>query len=380
MSTARPGRAAPITRPRERGFIRFIRSWAALAVVCSLSCVSTRLQPESLPEEPIAFLHWADKAASKRADLFEKAAEAPPPPSDVEHSSELELLEKRIYLSGEETPALSLKLSKYPGRLMLYWPRTGELERVAAAPVNARPLAWSADHKRLLFVSDHRDGKQQLYEYHVERRDLSPITIGPAEHPEGDYSSGPSDDPTAAPRMVIHQLSRRGRDGPTRQSVYLAGPGGRLERTIAGGFYPGGLELTPDGSGIVYEKVEARPRSDGPTVYESWIATRGTEPGAEEQILIKGREPTLTPDGEWIVFASESSAGYRLRRMRLDGTSRVPIGPGGSEERMPAVSPDGGFVAFIQVAGNKRRLAVRRYDGKQERVLLAEGWSEFPVW
>lgn len=103
-------------------------------------------------------------------------------------------------------------------------------------------------------------------------------------------------------------------------------------------------------------------------------------PDAEAQQLLRGREPALTPDGEWIVFASPSSAGYRLRRMRLDGTARVAIHPGTDEERMPTVSPDGEFIAFILVEDGKRHLAVRRFDGKAERVLLKEGWSEFPVW
>jgi Tol biopolymer transport system component len=66
--------------------------------------------------------------------------------------------------------------------------------------------------------------------------------------------------------------------------------------------------------------------------------------------------------------------------MRPDGTSRVAIGPGGSEERMPAVSPDGEYIAFIQFEGERRRLAVRSFDGKRERVLLRSGWVEFPVW
>jgi TolB protein len=106
------------------------------------------------------------------------------------------------------------------------------------------------------------------------------------------------------------------------------------------------------------------------------------KPGVEggEQLLLKGREPTLTPDGEWIVFASVSSAGYRLRRMRSDGTARVAISPGGSEERMPSVSPDGQFVAFVQLVNGYRKLAVRRFDGSREKVLLTDGWAEFPVW
>ena len=80
------------------------------------------------------------------------------------------------------------------------------------------------------------------------------------------------------------------------------------------------------------------------------------------------------------MFASSSTAGYRLRRMRLDGTARVAINPGTQEERMPTVSPDGEFIAFIRIESGKRRLTVRRFDGQAERELLSDGWSEFPVW
>jgi Tol biopolymer transport system component len=47
---------------------------------------------------------------------------------------------------------------------------------------------------------------------------------------------------------------------------------------------------------------------------------------------------------------------------------------------MPSVSPDGDFIVFVQIANGRRRLVVRRFDGKDERVLLSSGWCEFPVW
>jgi len=338
----------------------------------TLSCVSTRLQPEQLPPEPIAFLHWPDKAATKRAEIFEKASELPPAPPGQEPTSVRTLREIQAHLRAEVSPALQLRLAKHPGRLMLLWPQTGEIEPVAAAPLDALPLAWSADHKRLLFASARRGGEEQLYEYHMERRDLSPITIGPAEHPRGAYMGGG--------RLVVHRSEQRSRYAVPHQSLVQTGLAGRIERVIAEDLLPGSLHFLPGQDRIVYEKVDVRPRSAGPNFYQSMVATRGLEPGATEQVLARGREPTPTPDGQWIVFASESSAGYRLRRMRVDGTSRVPIHPGDTEERMPSVSPDGEFVAFVQVVNGRRRLVVRRFDGTQERMLLREGWSEFPVW
>jgi Tol biopolymer transport system component len=341
------------------------------------ACVSTRLSVEELPEAPIAFLHWEDKAAKKRAEIL-GADEAPAPPAPSSSRGDPAAAEEReieAYLQAERSALLAFKLSKNPGRLMLYWPRSEKLERVAAAPPDSRPLAWSRDHQRLLFVSAHRGGKEQLYEYDVQRKHLSVLTTGPLAHVRGDYDD--------SGRLAILGMKRSNRGGPAFRSVYIASSGGRVETPIPADIHPGTLRFSPAGDRIVYEQVRARPRSDGATTFESFIATRSFEPGAEEEILLRGREPSLTPDGDWIVFASPSTAGYRLRRMRPDGTSRVPIGangPGGSDERMPSVSPDGEFIAFILDAGDSRQLHVRRFDGKRERSLVTDGWSEFPVW
>lgn len=341
-------------------------------------CVTRRIPSEELPEEPIAFLHWEDKAARKRSEAFAARAELPAAPEDKFDPEGAEEREIVAHLRGEYSAMLAARLAARPGRLMVYWPRTEVVERVDAAPINSRPLAWSRDHKRLLFVSSHREGRRQLYEYDFERKHLSTLTFGTAEHVRGDY--------TLNGRLVVLRVRSPSRRGRSERSVHLASAGGRMGKAVARDVYPGTLRVLPEGDAIVYEQVVPRPRRDGPTIFDSFIAVRRLEEGAEEQLLIRGREPALTPDGEWIVFASESSAGYRLRRMRPDGTSRVAIssglssGPAGVEERMPTVSPDGDYVAFIADGGDSRRLVVRRFDGKLERDLVTSGWSEFPVW
>lgn len=343
-------------------------------VACLAGCASTRLRIDTLPDVPIALMHWEDKAAQKRGEIFAKVGELPPLPPSKDDPEGQQTLELEAHLRGEEAVQIGAQLAKHPGRLMLYWPRTGKLERLAAAPPDARPLAWSSDHRRLLFASAHRGQKAQLYEYHLDRRDLRPVSHGPDEHPRGDYGG--------ADELVRLQVHRPVFGGTSEYSVELVRPGateGEVE-TIARGVPPGTLRLTPGADQLVYEQVVARPRRDGPTVYESFIATRPAREDGEETILLPGREPALSPDGEWIVFASSSTAGYRLRRMRLDGTARVAINPGTQEERMPTVSPDGEFIAFIRFENGKRRLMVRRFDGRAERVVLSDGWSEFPVW
>lgn len=365
-----------------RVFFRHRRLWmigllGLLAMVPLIpGCESRRVQIDRIPDEPIALLHWKRRAANNRGQAFENASELPPLPPDPRDPVGAEERSIRAHLEAMESQMLAAKLSKDPGRLVLYWPRTGEIEPVEAAPLNARPLAWSPDHKRLLFVSAHREDRRQLYEYHLERKDLSVLTVGPDEHTRADYDRNG--------RLVIQRTeTTRAPGAAARQTAHLATAGGRLGPPIGENIRAGTLRLMPAGDRIVYEQVKSRRRSHGPTVFESFIATRSTLDGGMEQILARGREPALTPDGSWIVFASPSSAGYRLRRMRPDGTSRVamsPLNPGGGEERMPSVSPDGEYVAFIEETERTRRLAVRRFDGKQARLLTASGWSEFPVW
>jgi hypothetical protein len=336
-------------------------------------CLAARLRLEELPERPIAFLHWEDRDGQKRGEVFAKAAEAGRPPAmdsgDPEREQELEI---EAWLRGDMTPQMIPPLAKYPGRLMLLWPRTGELTPVDAAPRDALPLAWSSDGRTLLLASSHRGRREQLYEYDLDRDVLRPVTTGPTEHARGDYLTDG--------RLLIHRSERRGRIGASTQTLHLTDRARRVGPALADRVPPGSVRALGAGEAVVYEQVVPRHRSNGPTVYESWVAIRPLSPGGEERLLLKGREPVLTPDGEWIVFASDSTAGYRLRRMRPDGTSRVAIGPGGSEERMPAVSPDGEFIVFVQAASGRRRLVVRRFDGKDERVVLSSGWSEFPVW
>jgi hypothetical protein len=340
-------------------------SWAG-------ACATARLQLEDLPDRPIAFVHWADRDAQKRQEIFEKMSEVPPLPQDAPDAEWLQALSVRAHLRGDEMLQVRAKLEDHPGRLMLVWPKTGVTERVSAAPVNSIPLSWSPDGERLLIASAHRGEEEQLYEFHLGRRDLRPVTRGPAEYPRGDYDG--------QGRLVAQRTSRRRGSQSFGYGVHRLDLTGEPGSELATGVPPGTLHVFPEGDRVVYEQVVIRPRRNGPSVFESFVAVQRLARGGEEELLLRGREPALTPDGQWIVFASRSSAGYRLRRMRPDGTARVPIGAGGTEERMPSVSPDGRFVAFVQFDLGRRRLAVRRFDGSDERVLVSKGWSEFPVW
>lgn len=367
--SGRPLRSEPgaARRTRRAGVALVLAGTALLA-----ACASMRLRSEDLPPEPIAVLHWDDRDGQKRSEIFAKLGEVPALPENEIDPARQEEAQIRAYLRADEMLQIRAQTAKNPGRVMLVYPRTGEMVPIAEAPLDAIPLAWSPERDRLLLASSHRGGKEQLYEYHLERRDLAPITFGPAEHPRGSYAPDGT--------IYVQRIARTQAIGASANTLHRLGPGGRVGPALATGVPPGSLRVLPGQAEAVFEQVVPRPRSVGPTHFDSYIATVPLAGGGEHSLLLKGREPALTPDGQWIVFASESTAGYRLRRMRPDGTTRVPIGPGGTEERMPTVSPDGNFIAFVQTGYGRRRLTVRRFDGKDERVLITSGWTEYPVW
>jgi Tol biopolymer transport system component len=112
---------------------------------------------------------------------------------------------------------------------------------------------------------------------------------------------------------------------------------------------------------------------------ELWIASAPFF-GAAPHLLAPGRDPRFAGSGPWIVYTAASGRAERLYRIRPDGSGRAPIGSGGSGEGWPTASPDGKLVAYVASETSGSRLLVRRFDGSGDRILLASGEGEHPVW
>ena len=95
------------------------------------------------------------------------------------------------------------------------------------------------------------------------------------------------------------------------------------------------------------------------------------------------RAPVFTPDGEWVVYSARTRTGYKLSRMRPDGTGRRVLGSSALQEFDPSVSPDGEYVVYV--GHNPRsesgpQLYVKRLEGGNARALQIEGTGGLPVW
>jgi hypothetical protein len=330
-----------------------VRAPAALLAAFSLGCAG--IDVAALPEAPIAFVFRNVEETERLLEEVKAQREAQQPRPENELAVDLAGLEK---LTGRRTRDDLARDQQ--GRVALYAAPTRRLELPDAIGRGARPLDWSADHTRLLFSSMAR-GVPHLFEWIVASGEVRQLTTGPEGQFDGCYG----------PDGALAWVQRDAAGGGTRLWVRFPG---ETPRALTQGPVDGQPTWSPDGSRLVY--VHGDPR-EGPTL--RWI-----DPGTgEEGRLGRGESPVFSPDGEWIVFSARTAVGFRLQRMRSDGSGRRGLGASGYQEYEPAVSPDGRFVVFAAVKDPGvplSRLFVRTIDGATDRQLEVAGSGLLPVW
>jgi len=351
---------------------RWRRHAGALGLALS-ACTGPHFELSELPEAPIAFVYRTVRETERVQEFLEQEQKrggrgGPRNPLEAEarrleqtDTNKLEIRGETLEeLAGLRRPEDALR--DQAGRVRFYVAPAGRLERVEFAPRGARPLEWSPDHRRLLFSALSGD-RLQLFEWLAETGEVRQLTRGES-HPDGCY--GPDG-------ALAYAESVRARNGRITSRIWIRLPGERARPVTEG---PADLQPTwsPDGRRLVYA---ARDRSRGEML--RWVDPASGEGG----VLTRGRSPVFAPDGEWIVYSARTAAGWKLWRMRPDGSARRSFGASAFHENDPAVSPDGRFVVF---AGTKQersatsRLFVRPLDGTADRQLELSGTGMLPVW
>ena len=93
-----------------------------------------------------------------------------------------------------------------------------------------------------------------------------------------------------------------------------------------------------------------------------------------------GKDPSFSPDSEWIVYSARVGKVWQLFRIRPDGSGRHPVGRSTLDSVQPAFSPDGRLLVYVSDDGFDRRPYLRRFDGTGDRILLQEGSGINPIW
>jgi Tol biopolymer transport system component len=79
--------------------------------------------------------------------------------------------------------------------------------------------------------------------------------------------------------------------------------------------------------------------------FEVWMAERdGSAPRQLTRDGVDAENPAVTPDGQWVVYASHDPARRGLWKVRTDGSGAVRLSSG--NHGLPEVSPDGTLVLY----------------------------------
>ena len=268
-------------------------------------------------------------------------------------------LEKVKKLAGRRTDVDLVRDAQ--GRVAIYTVPDKSFELPPQMTRGSRPLDWSPDHGRLMFVSNPE--QPHLFEWVVATGEVRQLTSGRGMEIDGGYG------PDGAIVWVAYEET-----GPSSGTRLWVRDPGEPPREITSGPADTQPVWSPDGKRIVYTQYDER---FGYVL--RWVSPDGSERGD----LGVGRAASYSPDGEWIVYSAQSGGGWQLRRMRADGSGKRPFGHSGFIENDPSYSPDGRFVVF-SANGSKStpitRLFVRSVEDEKDRQLEFSGSGIVPVW
>lgn len=347
--------------PTLRWTIRAVGPIALGAAVISAGCAPS-MKSRQLSALPIAFVYHAEADARRRAEsIADRQVEEYDSRSRNENRGVVNINQFKNYL---DRAFGQMSDPRYRGRLALLDARNDDIVLVRGAQPGAVPQAWSSDHQRLLFAQGDPGG-EQLYEFDLATDEFAKLTHGPNSHPQGCY--------TSEGRIVValQSVERSGAGEWLTSRLAVRSTSGSIE-IISSGPSDGSPACSPDGKQVAFVRVFG---SDP----QIWVQSLTS--GAAARPVTAGRDPSFSPDGEWIVFSRGRRAGSKLWRVRADGVGRTRVGVGsGGEEYRPAVSPDGRYVVYESVLDNRSRLFLRRFDGSDDVVLFSDGDGMHAVW
>jgi hypothetical protein len=333
-----------------------VRRLAALALgLGAAACASPDFEMDELPAEPIAFVYRSVEESERLLKDAEQAKGAKPAGDELR--IDVERLERQQGLRTWQD-----RMRDQLGRISFYVAPERRIEASSFALRGARPLDWSEDRQRLLFTATQR-AQLQLFEWRPASGEIRQLTRGAASHGDGCYG------PDGALAWV-----RLEADGAVlRTRIWVQRPG-EAARALSEGPSDTQPDWAPDGSRLVYTASDP---AQGDVL--RWIDPATGQGG----MLGRGRAPVFTPDGQWIVYSGRTAKGWKLWRMRPDGSGKRTFGRSAFQESDPAVSPDGRFVVFSGIKSEDSptpRLWVRSFEGTADRHLEFGGSGAFPVW
>ncbi|MEM9374274.1 MAG: DPP IV N-terminal domain-containing protein, partial [Planctomycetota bacterium] len=132
---------------------------------------------------------------------------------------------------------------------------------------------------------------------------------------------------------------------------------------------------TPDGKHLVFASTQHRPTAD---IYvkpvSSSVVTRLTDDPAQDVM------PSVSPDGQFIAYCSDRNGSWDVFVMSAEGGKSVQITNDGSHDLHPSWSPDGRRIAFCRLGQQTGRWEMWVAEVANPTSAQFIGFGLFPEW
>jgi Tol biopolymer transport system component len=237
-------------------------------------------------------------------------------------------------------------------------------------------LVWSPDGKWIAYVSGN---PWWLNSFNVLASSIW-IVSGDGGEPM-QATGGNFSDVSPAWLDDNHLLFVSNRDGP--REVYVVevtptGPRGE-PRKVPGVIDPHTISYSIEGRKLAFAKATVRQNIRSYPVGSGLVSVADGRPVTSENAVIESHE--VSPDGEWIAYASNLRGNMDIYKRRLEGGTPIQVTDSPTDEGGPCWSPDASEIAFFgDVGGTEAAVMVVPADGGTP-IQLANGQIDFhPVW
>ena len=224
--------------------------------------------------------------------------------------------------------------------------------------------AWRPDGGKLLFVTN-RDGTYELYTMNPDGSSQTRITNNTLADWGGTYS------PDGTKIYFFRTIS--GTD-----EIFVMNANGAGEVRLTNNAWHDVLPvMTPDGTKIVFD-TDRNGATRGAN-YDIYVMN----PDGSSQVQLttgSGREwfHAVSPNGQLIAYTQDN----HLRLMNIDGSNQRAITtPSGYQDKQPSFSPDGTKIAFASNRDGNWEIYIMNLDGSgQTRITNNTTKDEYPAW
>jgi Tol biopolymer transport system component len=130
---------------------------------------------------------------------------------------------------------------------------------------------------------------------------------------------------------------------------------------------------TPDGERVLYLS------GDAPAVYKVMAKAADGSGGTKE--LLNGLDAQYSPDGKFIVYATEQEKRFGLWYIpTAEGSKPAPFIVTPRDESSPEFSPDGNYVAYVSNESGHDEVYIKPFPGGEGKWQVSVGGGAVPRW